>query len=63
MTTLSERVGNLLTHYETITKLAAEHEADAIEAAFHAELSKVETMALGLVAQLKGKALNVANKV
>lgn len=60
---LSERINNVLTHYESVMELAAEHEADAIDAAFHAEVAKIESMALGLVAQLKGKALNAAQSI
>ena len=53
-----ERIAEVAKHYETIVATAAVNDKEAIEAGFHAEVSKIESMALGLIAQLKAKFKN-----
>jgi hypothetical protein len=52
---IQERAAEILKHYETAISHAVDAEKVAIEAALHAELAKVESMMLGLVAQFKAK--------
>jgi len=50
-----ERMNEVIKHYEEALTLLAEQDVAKVEAAFHAEVAKIESMALGLLAQIKAK--------
>lgn len=55
--TIKDRVEAILKHFEEVTVHATEEELGVIEAQVQAEIAKVESMVLGLVAQLKARVL------
>ena len=56
--TLKERTEQILKHFEEVTTLTTKEDIAAAEAAVHAELSKIESALLGLIARFKNNDAN-----